>query len=77
MSTFECNCKDDGGSVAGAGSGAIRVNLLPQYFGLRNDWRIERGSSEPMGVDLFVQIVVLFGKRMCIDVKEQRSVNSI
>lgn len=21
--------------------GAIRVNLLPQYFGLRNDWRIE------------------------------------
>lgn len=55
----------------------MRVNLLPQYFGLRNDWRIERGSSEPMGVDLFVQIVVLFGKRMCIDVKEQRSVNSI
>lgn len=28
-----------------------------------------------MVVDLFVQIVFLFGKRMCINVKEKRSVN--
>lgn len=28
-----------------------------------------------MVVDLFVQIVVLFGKLMCIDAKEKRSVN--
>lgn len=29
-----------------------------------------------MVVDCFVQIVVLFGKLMCIDAKEKRSVNS-
>lgn len=34
------------GKYSGARSGAIRVNLLPQYFGLRNDWRIRGGGGQ-------------------------------
>lgn len=55
------------GQQLGPGLGTVRVNLLPQYFGLRNDWR--RGAVSQWWWIVFVQITVLFGTLMCIDVK--------